>query len=127
MDGHDKIVYPNERLKDLTDLKYHMKLRVYQETRSFGPGVASLMLRVREKESLAAACKEMNMAYSKAWKIIQAAQEDLGFALMEGKRGGPHGGGTVLTSEGELFLNQYQAFTAEAEKAVTAIFMKYYS
>lgn len=67
-------------------LRFHMKLRLYYEERNFGPGVAGLMQLVRERGSLAAACQEMHMAYSKAWKIIHKAEEDLGFPLMEGKQ-----------------------------------------
>ena len=66
------------------------------------------------------------MAYSKAWKIIHKAEEDLGFPLMEGKRGGENGGATVLTEEGEAFLNRYLQFVNEAEHAVAELFEKFY-
>jgi len=112
--------------KEERTLKYHLKLRVYYEERNFGPGMASLMKLVRERGSLSAACQELHMAYSKAWKIINRAEEDLGFSLMEGKRGGENGGTTVLTGEGEKFLNQYLAFAEEAEAAVEELFYKYF-
>ena len=108
-------------------LKYHLKLRIYYEERNFGPGVAALMKLVREKGSLSAACQELHMAYSKAWKIINKAEGDLGFSLMEGRRGGENGGTTVLTPQGEKFLDQYQAFTEEAEAVVEELFYKYFS
>lgn len=108
------------------ELQYHMRLRVYKQDRSFGPGVSSLMELVEEHHSLSAACKEMGMAYSKAWKIVKAAEEDLGFALMEGSSGGQHGGRTVLTEKGGEFLRTYQAFEAEAQIQVDQLFQKYY-
>lgn len=107
-------------------LKFHMRLRIYYEERNFGPGVASLMKLVKEQGSLSAACQEMHMAYSKAWKIIHKAEEDLGFSLMEGRRGGERGGNTVLTPEGEGFLEQYLAFSKEAEEAVGELFLKHF-
>ena len=113
--------------KEERTLHYHLKLRVYYEERNFGPGMASLMKLVRERGSLSAACQELKMAYSKAWKIINRAEEDLGFSLMEGKRGGENGGATVLTEEGEKFLNQYLAFAEEAEAEVEELFYKYFS
>lgn len=116
-----------DRPEENRALKFHMRLRVYYEERNFGPGVASLMKLVREQGSLSAACKEMHMAYSKAWKIIHKAEEDLGFPLMEGRRGGESGGNTVLTPKGGKFLDQYLAFTAEAEKAVEELFLKHFS
>lgn len=107
-------------------LHYHMRLRLFYEERNFGPGVAQLMALVDELGSLSAACKEMKMSYSKAWKIIKAAQDDLGLTLMEGTRGGEYGGQTVLTEEGKAFLDQYMAFEQEARAAVDQIFEKYY-
>lgn len=107
-------------------LTFHMRLRVYREERNFGPGVAVLMEYVEQYGSLSAACKEMHMAYSKAWKIIHKAEEDLGFPLMEGKRGGESGGTTVLTSEGKELLIHYQAFEKASQTAVEELFHQYF-
>lgn len=107
-------------------LQFHMKLRIFYEERNFGPGVAALMQLVDQLGSLSAACHSMHMAYSKAWKIISKAQEDLGFSLMEGKRGGENGGATVLTEEGKAFLERYLRFSQEAEAVVSQLFEKYY-
>lgn len=108
-------------------LKFHMRLRVYKEERNFGPGVSTLMKLVRESSSLSAACKEMNMSYSKAWKIIKNAEKDLGFELMEGTRGGESGGGTVLTEQGERFLKRYLEFEDETQKAAEEIFERIFN
>lgn len=105
-------------------LKYHMKLRLYRKERDFGPGVTSLMQLVKEKGSLSAATREMGMAYSKAWKILKHAEEDLGITLMEGRSGGSSGGGTVLTKEGEELLEKYQQFEKESQTEVDKIFQK---
>ena len=50
--------------------------------RFFGPGVAELLERVREHRSLRAAAASMEMAYSKAWRIIHEAEEGFGFRLL---------------------------------------------
>ena len=109
---------------DEENLKFHMRLRVYKQERNFGPGVSTLMKLVEETSSLSAACKEMNMSYSKAWKIIKKAEEDLGFPLMEGTRGGESGGRTVLTERGKELLEKYLAFSEETEKAAEEIFKR---
>ena len=53
----------------------HLKLtvRLYSDDdrRCFGPGIATLLERVREHRSLRAAAASMEMAYSKAWRIIR--------------------------------------------------------
>lgn len=115
-----------EKWMNEENLQYHMRLRVFRTDRNFGPGVAGLMERVEKYGSLSAACKEMGMAYSKAWKIIRAAEADLGFSLMEGSSGGENGGSTVLTEMGTEFLRRYRAFEVESEKEVSRLFMRYF-
>lgn len=92
-----------------------MKLtpRFYQNgERVFGPGVAELLKRVQEHHSLRAAAFSMEMAYSKAWQIIRTAEEGFGCKLLISTIGGRHGGGAVLTPEGERILNAYERFAA---------------
>ena len=60
-----------------------MKVRVFRKEGAFGPGVAELMHHVEETGSLSEACRCMGMAYSKGWRIMKHAEEDLGFSLME--------------------------------------------
>lgn len=108
-------------------LKYHAKLRVYRTGKDFGPGMAELMELVRTHGSLSAACREMNMAYSKAWKLVKKAEADLGITLMEGSRGGEHGGRTVLTPAGADFLDRYLAFSKASQEALDRLFLKHFS
>ena len=124
-----------ERGKDMADtagnggrreLKYHAKVRVYYQEGHFGPGMATLMGLVRDTGSLTAACREMNMAYSKAWKMVKKAEQDLGFLLMEGRRGGEKGGNTVLTDKGEEFLLEYEKFAEEIKESIASIFDKHF-
>ena len=93
-----------------------MKLtpRFYQNgERVFGPGVAELLKRVQEHRSLRAAAFSMEMAYSKAWQIIRTAEDGFGCELLSSTIGGRHGGGAVLTPEGERILNAYERFAAD--------------
>ena len=93
-----------------------MKLtpRFYQNgERVFGPGVAELLKRVQEHRSLRAAAFSMEMAYSKAWQIIRTAEDGFGCKLLSSTIGDRHGGGAVLTPEGERILNAYERFAAD--------------
>ena len=81
--------------------------------RFFGPGVAELLERVREHRSLRAAAASMEMAYSKAWRIIHEAEEGCGFRLLDSTIGGRHGGGASLTPEAEQLLADYRRFEAD--------------
>ena len=97
----------------------HLKLtvRLYSDDnqRCFGPGIATLLERVREHRSLRAAALSMEMAYSKAWRIIRTAEDVFGCKLLDSTIGGQHGGGAVLTSEAERLLGVYRAYQADVE------------
>ena len=94
------------------ELKLTLRLLTNEE-RIFGPGVAELLERVREHHSLRSAAASMEMAYSKAWRIVRTAEEGMGCKLLSSSTGGRHGGGAVLTPEGERILNAYERFAAD--------------
>ena len=75
------------------DRELHLKLtiRLYTDDnrRCFGPGIATLLERVREHRSLRAAASSMEMAYSKAWRIIRTAEEVFGCKMLDSTTGGP--------------------------------------
>ena len=97
----------------------HLKvtLRIYSDDdqRCFGPGIATLLERVREHHSLRAGAASMGMAYSKAWRIIRTAEGVFGCKLLSSTIGGSHGGGAVLTPEAERLLDAYAVFSAQVE------------
>lgn len=102
------------------DRELHLKLtiRLYTDDnrRCFGPGIATLLERVREHRSLRAAASSMEMAYSKAWRIIRTAEEVFGCRMLNSTTGGRHGGGAVLTPEAERLLAAYGAYRADVER-----------
>ena len=87
------------------ELHLKVTLRIYSDDdqRCFGPGIATLLQRVREHHSLRAGAASMEMAYSKAWRI----------KLLSSTIGGAHGGGAVLTPEAERLLAAYEAYCAD--------------
>ena len=99
------------------DKELHLKLtvRLYTDDnqRCFGPGIATLLERVREHKSLRSAAASMEMAYSKAWRIIRTAEEVFGCKLLDSTIGGRHGGGAVLTPQAERLLAAYNDYVTE--------------
>ena len=85
------------------DKELHLKLtvRLYTDDnqRCFGPGIATLLERVRAHKSLRSAAASMGMAYSKAWTIVKTSEETLGFKLLVSTKGGRHGGGASLSQK----------------------------
>ena len=93
--------------------KFDMKIRLYNQEKSFGKGVYELMKKTQTFGSLSGAYKDMKMSNSKAWKILKRAEEDLGMPLVERVSGGKDGGGSKLAQEGELLLEKYEKFIQE--------------
>ena len=97
------------------NLTVKLTVRLFAEEKCFGPGVAQLLSLVDEVHSLRAAAMHMNMAYSKAWKIVRAAEEGFGCKLLSSTTGGRGGGGAVLTAEAQQILAAYRRYCAQME------------
>ena len=93
--------------------KFDLKIRLYNQEKSFGKGVYELMKKTQSFGSLSGAYKDMKMSNSKAWKILNRAEEDLDMPLVERISGGKDGGGSKLTQEGEELLEKYEKFIQE--------------
>lgn len=113
-----------ERRTEVSALHPKIQVQICEENgeKIFGPGPAELLRRVRDTGSLHSASKSMNMAYSKAMRIMRTAERNLGFSLLSGKAGGKAGGGSVLTKEGAAFLEKYEIW----ERQVRSCGMQYY-
>lgn len=92
----------------------------------FGEGPCRLLRCVEKTGSLRAAAMEMEMAYSKATKLLKQAEENLGFSLTRRSTGGKDGGGSVLTPEGRQWLNQYEAYRDACVKANQALYRQFF-
>ena len=104
-----------------------MTVRLYAgEEKCFGPGIARLLHRVEELHSLRAAAISMDMAYSKALKIISRAENALGFALTTRAAGGKAGGGSRLTSEGKEWLTRYEQYRDACIQANRELYLAHF-
>ena len=87
---------------------------------AFGKGISQLCRLVDETGSLNKACKEMGMAYSKAWRIMQNAESSLGVTLLERK--GAHG--SVLTEDAQRLLRVYDQIVASLGETAQTMLTK---
>lgn len=101
----------------------HSRLRiriVFGEDEMIGPGKADLLERIDRCGSIAAAGREMGMSYKRAWELIGTLNGMFRSSVVESTRGGPGGGGAVLTDLGREILAQYRAFERDAAEAGAA-------
>ena len=92
----------------------------------FGEGPARLLQGVEKYGSLRAAATSMEMAYSKALKLLKQAEDALGFSLTTRTTGGKTGGGSTLTTEGKQWLQQYEAYRDACIKANQALYRQHF-
>lgn len=88
-------------------------------------GIKLLML-INELGSILIASKKLDIPYSHAWEYISRMERNLGFKIIESKRGGKGGGGTTLTHDGYRLVNKYlyeykRHFNRELEIGETAV------
>ncbi|WP_342773824.1 winged helix-turn-helix domain-containing protein [Histidinibacterium lentulum] len=79
-----------------------------------GPGKADLLDGIARFGSIAAAGREMGMSYKRAWDLIGTLNAMFRAPLVVSTRGGPGGGGAVLTDLGREVLARYRTVEAEA-------------
>ena len=92
----------------------------------FGEGPCRLLEKVEQTGSLRCAAASMEMAYSKALKLVKQAEEALGFPLTQRSVGGKDGGGSTLTPEGREFLHKYEAYRDACVQANRELYANYF-
>ena len=92
----------------------------------FGEGPCRLLRCVEKTGSLRSAAMEMEMAYSKANKLLKQAEANLGFSLTTRSAGGKDGGGSILTPEGKQWLHQYEAYRDACIKTNQALYRQFF-
>ena len=93
---------------------------VFGDSGMIGPGKAELLERIDRCGSIAAAGREMNMSYKRAWELIGTLNAMFQDPVVDSTRGGPGGGGAVLTHTGRQVLALYRAFEAQSTTAGSA-------
>ena len=92
----------------------------------FGEGPARLLHGIDRTGSLRAAAMSMDMAYTKALKLIRNAENALGFALIHRSTGGKDGGGSHLTPEGKEWLERYEAYRDACIQANSRLYLEFF-
>ena len=85
---------------------------------------AMLLHHIAKTGSIRGGAERMGLSYRRAWGKIKEIERNLGVRLVESEAGGPGGGQTKLTPEGERLLGRYRAFRAAAEADVARDFAK---
>ena len=112
MDQNQEIVAP---------VTARIKLTLHSKERFFGPGICELLERIRDTGSIQAAAAEMEMSYTKAWKILNRAEREMGIPLITRVIGGRKGGSSSLTEAGERAVMEFRGMERELSKVANEL------
>jgi len=107
-------------------MKVACKIWLDHNGKAFGEGPCELLKRVEKTSSLHEAAHQMDMSYSKAWKLIQSMEKRLGFSLLDKKIGGRSGGGSQVTPKCKELMKRYEEFHKDAEETLEKIYLKHF-
>lgn len=103
-----------------------VKLTLHAGERFFGPGICELLERIRETGSIQAAAAGMEMSYTKAWKILNRAEREMGVPLITRMCGGKKGGSSTLTEAGEQAVRDFREMEGRLSETANALLKEYY-
>lgn len=83
----------------------------------FGEGPYRLLRAVEKTGSLRQAALSMEMAYTKARKLLLNAEKGFGVKLLIPTTGGVHGGGSLLSPQAKAILEKYDLLTRRSREA----------
>ena len=87
---------------------------------AMGPGKADLLEAILETGSISAAGRKLNMSYRRAWLLVDEMNRCFREPVVVATKGGPQGGGAVLTPTGREALARYRTIQKHALAAITA-------
>ena len=92
-----------------------------KDSKGFGKGMVMLLEGVSKYGSINKATHAMGMAYSKAWKMLNQAEEEFGveFVTRDGARG------SEVTADGKKLMRIYREMRAVANVAIDERMKKY--
>ena len=114
------------QLRDARSLSLKTKIVLSKTEDFFGPGLFHLLQYIDETGSIQAAAKKMGMSYSKCWKLLNRAEEQMGFSFLNRYNGGRHGGNSTITEEGREFMNRYHAMLEDMKRISQNFFDIYF-
>ena len=86
-----------------------------------------LLLRlIDETHSVSGACRSMSLSLTRAWRMINDLEADMGFRVVNRSQGGHHGGKTHLSDEGHILIRAYTAYSDKVMSVVRSGFDEFW-
>ncbi len=83
-----------------------------------------LLFLIGDFRSIRQASLHMALSYQKAWNMINTLEKEVGYEVVERKRGGTNGGETNLTDKGRSLILAFQKYKEELHSISLSLFEK---
>lgn len=87
--------------------------------------LVALLRLIRETQSVRDSCSRMQISYSTAWNLLNAAEDAFGYPLILRNKGGPSGSGSLLTKKGVQLLKACDQFEDAARENLEMLYEKF--
>lgn len=120
---------------DFTQLLHHhnsqlvrpvLSVSLAREKCFFDSQMAMLLMLIDETKSVRAAGRRMQLSYSSCWNMIHTLETQLNDILIERSQGGAKGSTSVLTPQGKLLLERYNAYEQALREQAQALYEAYF-
>lgn len=81
---------------------------------AIGQGKADLLQGIAETGSISGGARKLGMSYRKAWLLVDEMNRCFREPVVVASKGGPRGGGALLTDLGREALDRYRAIQVHA-------------
>lgn len=124
--GYERLLkYNREETDRPQPLQLDLQVGLRAETAFWTAATAQFLELIAATGAMLSACQCMHISYTKGWTMINEAERQLGYPLLQRSQGGS-GGGSELTAEGYELLTRWQAMQVELQAAGQAAFQKYF-
>lgn len=108
------------------DIFPKVQLTLERDEGFFGPSMAQFLSLIDHTGSMQNACRQMHMSYTKGWRILKAAEKQLGYPLLITQSGGAEGGSSQLTPKAGDFLERFLSMERELTEDAGRLYRKYF-
>ena len=113
---YEMILQYEKENRDQVDLAFDVQVNLNKFSRCFDGELACFLEAVEEIGSMLGACQLREISYSKGWKMVKNAEDQLGIEFLVRQAGGSKGGVSFLTGEGKAFLRKYRELEERLEQ-----------
>ena len=111
-----------ETIHDAELMRPHVSMYLAGKRPFFSQMTKQLLKLIDALGSVKEACHKCGISYSKGWAIIELAEEELGYKVVERQQGGKNGGIAYVTQKGKHWIMLFERYEQQVEKAASDIY-----